>query len=371
MMKYILILIVFPFSAKGQIINSSPNFIFSSGNANGYAHYRILTVNHGQVPNTDQTNFTVGYINTLASLKTTANGGSVTNANGYDIIVTYDLAGTRIVPFDLESYTATSGAIVLWFLVANLSHTADSTYYLWYGNATVSTFQGGATGVAWNSGYKGIYHVSNGTVLSLLDATSSGFNGTNNSATATTGQIDGGIGLSGTSQYVNLGNNLGFIGDFTIDVWANPTDFVGFDGLVSKTATNQPKPYDFYLAAATGKPTLFIGDGAGASGSIAGTNAPTTGAWNHIVVVKSGTNTITHYLNGAANGSGNASGAPNPLVNGTNNTFIATRSDLVLMFKGSMDDIRVSNVTRSADWVTSEYNNGNAPTSFVTTGSEN
>ena len=52
---------------------------------------RTITINDTKVPNTDQMNFPVLISlppNTYPDLKTTANGGSVTNANGYDILFT-------------------------------------------------------------------------------------------------------------------------------------------------------------------------------------------------------------------------------------------------------------------------------------------
>ena len=54
---------------------------------------RAITISHTQVPNTDQTNFPVLIslpANTYSDLKTMANGGSVTSANGYDILFTSD-----------------------------------------------------------------------------------------------------------------------------------------------------------------------------------------------------------------------------------------------------------------------------------------
>ncbi len=39
-------------------------------------------------------------------------------------------------------------------------------------------------------------------------------------------------------------------------------------------------------------------------------------------------------------------------------------------FSGLVDEVRISNVARSADWITTEYNNQSAPASFYTVGSE-
>lgn len=338
-----------------------------------FNYYRSVTVDHTKVQSADQTNFPVLITGTLTYLKTVGNGGKVQNSSGFDIVFCTNpanITGTYL-DWEMVNYDATSGLFEAYIRVPTLTTGTDYVFYIAYGNTGISTFQGNVVGT-WNSSYQAVYHFKDGTTLTLTDSTTNAVNGTNNSATATTGQTDGGIALSGSSQYVNLGNKLGIIGDLTIEAWLKPTDFTGFNGVLSKTAGSQPKPYDFYLTAATGLPVLFVGDGAGASGSLTASGAPTTGVFNYVVVTKTGTSTVTiaHYLNGATNGSGTAPGVPNPLVNGSDNAYIGTRGDFVTMFKGSMDEMRVSNVVLTDNWKKTTYNNINSPSTFTTIGSE-
>jgi hypothetical protein len=39
--------------------------------------------------------------------------------------------------------------------------------------------------------------------------------------------------------------------------------------------------------------------------------------------------------------------------------YIGTRSDFYFMFKGTMHDVRLSNVARTTDWLLTEYRNQN------------
>ncbi|MFZ3200173.1 MAG: hypothetical protein WA175_03375, partial [Candidatus Acidiferrales bacterium] len=73
--------------------------------SNGYTYRSAITISHAMVPNTDQVNFPVLVSGTYPYLATTANGGNVTNANGYDIFFTSDAAGSNILPFEQESYS--------------------------------------------------------------------------------------------------------------------------------------------------------------------------------------------------------------------------------------------------------------------------
>jgi hypothetical protein len=80
--------------------------------SSGYASYKTITIDPTKVPS-DQTDFPVLISGTYSYLKTVGNGGSVQNINGYDIILssTATLDGSGILPFEVESYDATTGVI--------------------------------------------------------------------------------------------------------------------------------------------------------------------------------------------------------------------------------------------------------------------
>lgn len=225
---FFLILIAAQFPARAQ------------GWSNGYTYRRSVTIYHTKVPDTDQTNFPMLFSGTYAYLATTSNGGGVTNANGYDIIFTSDAAGTSTIPYERESFNATTGAVIFWVQVPTLSHTSDTTIYLFYGNSSVTTDQSNKNGT-WDSGYKGVWHLPNGSTLSANDSTSNANSGTVNNATATNGQIDGGAAFSGSNQDIQLGaatGDLDLTGTMTLEVWAKanalPSSSGTYNGLIVK-----------------------------------------------------------------------------------------------------------------------------------------
>src|SRR6185295_14131240 len=173
------------------------------GGGNGYAYNRSIAIDHTKVPNTDQTNFPVLISGTYSYLATVGNGGYVQNANGYDVIFTSDSSCATKLNHEVETYTATSGAVNYWVKVPVLSHTNDTTIYLCYGNSSITTDQSNKTAV-WDANYKGIWHLSNGTTLNANDSTASGNNGTISGAVATAGRTDGGASLNGTSDHVQV-----------------------------------------------------------------------------------------------------------------------------------------------------------------------
>src|SRR5208337_2423805 len=56
--------------------------------------------------------------------------------------------------------------------------------------------------------------------------------------------------------------------------------------------------------------------------------------------------------------------------NGSDHVYIASRSDFYPMFKGGLDEVRISNNARTAGWIQTEYNNQKAPAGFYTVSGE-
>ena len=146
-----------------------------------------MTIDHTKVPST-QSNFTVLVSVTDPALKTVANGGHVANPNGYDIGFYADSGGTIKLKWEVEKYDGTTGNLIAWVKIPSVSST-DTVFYLMYGDSSINTNQSDPPNT-WDSNFKGVYHLGNGTTLSATDSTG-GNNGTLiNSPTATAGKIN-------------------------------------------------------------------------------------------------------------------------------------------------------------------------------------
>src|SRR5580704_13963154 len=167
--------------------------------SNGYTYRRAITIDHTKVPNTDQTSFPVLISGTYSYLATTGSGGNVTNANGYDIILTSDVSGTSNLSFERESYSSSTGQVNLWVKIPTLSHSSDTVIYMFYGNSSVTTDQSNKTGT-WDANYLGVWHMSNGLTVNANDSTSNANNGTVSGTTAVTGIIAGAASYSSSSE---------------------------------------------------------------------------------------------------------------------------------------------------------------------------
>jgi hypothetical protein len=342
----------------------------------GYSYQRTITLGSSAVIPSSQSNFTVlvcangsAPCNTsIAGLNQSGAGAHVTSPNGYDIAFSSTACATPTwMKWEMNRYVPSTGEFYAWVLQPTLS--SGGTFFLCYGNSAISTFQGGSTGSAWETNYKGVWHLSDGTTLSGADSTANGLNLTNAGATATTGQIDGAANFVSASAQ-RLGNATGPVftagSSITISFWTlvssasvSSAFSIGNDGNVGHVAQAHV-PYS--------DSTLYWDYGTNTTGRVTTSFASRLGSWTKVdLVFNSSNNLHAIYLGGTlANSTTNAS-SPTVTLTG-----IVIGGNLALPYyeNGKLDEFRVSNCARSATWIATEYNNQSSPSTFAAVGSE-
>jgi hypothetical protein len=155
----------------------------------------------------------------------------------------------------------------------------------------------------------------------------------------------GSIAFDGTGDYLKgvYSPLMILSGDFTIECWLYYTAHGSYGGIVSfansNTGAAPTSGWAFVFYAATNN--LYFETGTGFN--LQTTNTVPSGTWNHVAVVRSGS-TITHYLNGTANGSGSSSATFTPLS--TDNFVIGVDRGLASTITGYIDDLRVTRYAR-------------------------
>lgn len=340
-----------------------------------YAYYRTVTLEADQVLGASHSNFTVlvcanGAAPCDASvpgLNQSGGGAHVTQADGDDIVFGTNNTCSSLLNWEIDKYVAATGELIAWVSIPSLDGTTDTVIYMCYGDAGVTTFQGGAEGAAWDANFIVVTHGGDGTTLSLLDSSGGNFDGTNANLAAATGKIGGGMNnasaaadgahVDGTSSLVT-GQALTFGGWFRVSDAAGG----GFHFGITNAATQDWGVY----AASGGNYYVFI-SAATQPGVDTGTAFSST-TWHHVIGVYDGAN-VTPYVNGAP------AGTPAALTGDLQNGMSARLgwADDGLSANptaGDFDETRVSNAVRSADWITTEYNNQNTPGTFVAFGTE-
>src|SRR5262249_13160311 len=143
---------------------------------------------------------------------------------------------------------------------------------------------------------------------------------------------------------------------WTIEAWAKPSANSNYAAVAwGNTSNNGPV---LVMTGSNQWRTAFFG---GANATASGVD---TTAFHHIVGTFDGTS-LRLYKDGLlAGGPAAASPAAANTVSAGIGAAFGSR-----FFNGDIDEVRISTTNRSADWIAAEYNNQNAPGTFITMGS--
>lgn len=315
---------------------------------------------------TDLTDFPVLISTTDNMLRDTANNGHVGKADGTDILFT-TVGGTLKIDHELEDYDNSTGELVAWVQVPTLSATAETVLYMYYGNSSAADQQNVTS--TWDDDFQMVQHLNESTTgaTDFQDSTANGHDSTavtidgGGSDPDAAGQIAGAVQFDGTNDLINFGNGTHQVegaGDRTICAWAltesfdsagifqaGPTGTTGADFSLRTLTTS-----DNWRAQFWGGPDFDV------------TLSGSANNWRYYCLTYDGT-TITLYYDGAFDTS-----AVESLNTGDDNVRIGIwRTDY---FDGYIDEVRISDVERSADWIQTEFNTMSDPSAFFFCGDE-
>lgn len=296
-------------------------------------------------------------------------------SDGDDIRVTSN-DGTTEVPFDLVSIDTGGSAGELHFKASSLSGSSDTDFYIYYGDASASAYAEDATYGSenvWTNDYIGVWHLEedgNTTSGGYVDKTDSDNDATGVSLTSSSdvsAQLGKGQSFDGTADYLSLPTSINndLSTEATVSMWikldvSTPVG-QGQTGFVSLSNPDKNAHYvwtDGYIYDSVFLDTRLAGvDNSGFSRDVwhMVTITQEPGAGNHIFYQNNGV-TFT----GA--GESDISTATAPAIG------LSPISSRYL--DGTVDEVRLSSTVRSADWVSTEYNNQSDPDSFYTVGSQ-
>ncbi len=320
-----------------------------------FDYYSPVTINTGQVPSA-QTDFPILISVTDARFKTVANGGHVKNANGYDIRPYSDAPPVTALTYELERYNGSTGEVIMWVKRSSVSDGLIT--YLAYGDASLNT--DGSSSATWSNSFTSVYHLKDGTTLSVADSTG-GNNGTNHGVTAATGQIDGAGGfVSASSQYIDLGSPASTAAT-TISCWVKATSFPNAYQCLYGRQSN------FMFVKSNGKLAIYLqGNTVNYDGT--GSHTLLTGTWYYLTHTYNSVAGLVGYVNASSDGTAVASGAI--AVSFFQTDIGQDPVNAGRFWNGVIDEIQISSVARSASWITTEYNNQSSPSTFETLGDE-
>ena len=345
---------------------------------NDYSYYKIITINSEHI-NSELVNFPI-----LISIDDTT--GDKCKANGEDILFVLP-DNLTILNHEIEKWVDGSNRIV-WVNIPIVYSNIDTIFLMYYGNINAVDSQNPY--YVWYD-YAGVYHFNG----DMRDSTIYNRTLTNHGATSQTDGISGGCYnfTSSESDYgdINSITDVSDLTQITIESWARPTA-IGGSTLNAGVSIGQyivgtDPDCDiiwFFIRRDNGKFQPSIGTPFPYNRLILSSDEQVYE--NHIwtygamtIDENVGTNgTLWSYINGSLIGYTDVStgdyGYPIDFSNITVNTLNIGRdyrpSSTSYYFDGSFDEIRISKILRSGDWINASFNSQNQTTGFITFGSE-
>ncbi|MFA5743166.1 MAG: LamG domain-containing protein, partial [Candidatus Paceibacterota bacterium] len=253
----------------------------------------------------------------------------------------------------------------------SVSGTVDTEIYIYY--TTTVTADGAEPESVWDENYVMVQHMKDNTTSATLDSTGNnndGAKGSANNPLEADGKIGKGQDFDATAEYINISDNASLeLGNkITIEAWIYPDSIANGTRrqiITKRDSSSDYCTFELWLRYVTGESANkrleagFAKSGPGWIGSARG-GSVNTGEWNYVG--------ITHDAS--------ISGSINFLINGTviesddDDTGTGTRLDNAEPIRigypgfdyaldGKIDEIRISNVIRSASWIKASYESGN------------
>ncbi|NTW32294.1 MAG: DUF2341 domain-containing protein, partial [Bacteroidetes bacterium] len=350
--------------------NSEINSLLTFGNEEtnnttqwltGWQYRKKFTIDQTKV-DADLTDFPA-----LVSLSNTNFDFNKARPDGYDIRFT-NCDGITPLKYERERHDKTNSLAEYWVKCPFVSGTVNTEIYMYYGKS--DAVDGADPENVWDSNFKMVQHLKNATTSTITDATSNHNNATKlgaNEPIEATGQIAKGQEFDGSNDLVNLSASAMFGGvagaSGTISLWfkLDVNNKVQYLWVYDKSDAPEIR---FYLSSSV---IAFGGyDGGGYQFNIySAVNTININTWYHLLGTFK-TNEAILYLNGMQVGSTDNVCTITDATPNEHELGDYSRSHNYL--DGKLDEIRISNITRSAAWVKASYNSEN--NTLMTNGNE-
>lgn len=387
-------------ATTGCVSTSSFTVLVLSGSINSYAFTQSISLNSQNAGTlAPVTNIPILVYIKEDALKVGTNCNNnvqfpSSGANGYDFAFTTS-TGTTELPYEVDRFNSSTGELLAWVQIPVLNNTTTTGLKFYFGSLTPA-HPAAFTELTWSSDYKAVYHFSEGsTSATVLDATSNSRDATQVNTDLGTDEIRYAIDPTGTllsggaykfrgvntlagasSIIQNTGAAAGITGPFTLSAWVNVTSSAS--NLDMKVVTNQNNYGYGYKMSVKGTTTTnmmveteirsstYPASKLQSVGTVS-TATTTTPVWHYIQSIYDGTNFL-NYVDGALQGTL----AGFPAGDAGSNIYIGldyrgTTTVPEHDFLGTMDEVRISSVSKSADFIKAEYYNQKNPGTYTNT----
>ena len=302
--------------------------------------------------------------------------------DGDDILFTSSDGITKI-DYERERFIDSTGNLVAWVNISSLSSTENTEIYMYYGNSGALDQQ--EPTAVWDSNYMGVWHLGESSGTRFDSANNNDLSESDTVSYSTNGKFGNALDLDISpegSVYIADNASLSITGDMTVSAWIRLESLPSADpdemAIVSKWDPGSNEySYHLFLEEAANPPlpqdriririrNYNNDDSADAEG---GTSL-STATWYYIVGVNNATDFLL-YLSGILDVSDDNPESHGEGINDSTATLhIGRRSNKGQEMDGLIDEVRISNIARSDEWIETEYNNQDNPSTFYIIESE-
>ena len=297
---------------------------------------------------------------------------SLAQAGGSDIRFTK--SNGVPLPYEIERWDAGAQAAEVWVKVDTVFGNNASQYIVMYwGNSNAVSASNGATVFDTSAGFQAVWHLNEAGGAAALDATGNHYDGTpsDTAPAAVIGMIGGAQEFNGISSYLQIkgtaGSKLNFPenGRYAVSAWVYVDTLA--DSMTRMIIGKGHKQYYLKLFSSGLQEqwefTEFI-DNVGFQ--ITSYTPVVARSWKYLTGVREGTNQSL-YLDGKLVNFSSSIGSSAGLRDTTDDVAIGRSLRYVTdwnegygFFSGAIDEVQISNVSRSSDWVRLCYMNQKA-----------
>jgi hypothetical protein len=327
----------------------------------GWSYRKSIVINHTNVKKT--------LVNFPVLISVTDNDlSSKAQENGHDILFMNNSGVSKKLHFEIERYCNATGTLSAWVNMTELSSVSDTMMYMYYGNPDCLTKEN--VEKTWDDHYLVVHHMQNDSAISLKDSTKYKNDIVSQTGTPSfqqPGKIEYCVAFSGSSS-LNFATPIRNIAPITIEVWAKP-DKVSGANYIFCNGGETGNSYGFYWYINSHQfgttmmnlgQQLYVGQN--------GFSTAEAGLWTYCASTWDGSSSPGFFI--------------------INNQIIEHQSQTVIRekdprnariglstsgqygFYGGIDEIRISDVARDVEWLSTCYTNQHNPSDFLSFGPE-
>ncbi|NHI88720.1 MAG: DUF2341 domain-containing protein [Candidatus Thorarchaeota archaeon] len=305
--------------------------------------------------------------------------------DGDDIMFT---SNGRSLPHELElfdqQYNSTHAHLVAW-VRADISSVSDTIISMYYANSAMGAKE--SPEEVWRNQYQGVWHLGESPSVGkpapqIIDSTYNNNDGTTYGTMLEEDKVPGLIGnaidFDGSNDYIDCGDTASLAvgyNDFVMSLWFATSDL---DAPLANKGAIGTDAYRYMLSVtSSGTIKAEIDDNSASPGkiSIYSASALNDGLWHYAAMVREG-NLLHLYIDGSEvptspvdiTGYGSINSIEPFLIAACDNYDNAGAPNLFLSAK--IDEVHVLSSTTTSEWILTEFNNQNNPSSFYSIGIE-